>query len=378
MAPCEGRGPVSLVGAGPGDRGLLTVRGRERLLAADAIVCDRLAVTTLPCDLPASVELHWVGKEAGHHPVPQDEINALLVRLAREGKRVVRLKGGDPYVFGRGGEEALALSEAGVAFEVIPGVTAGVAVAAYAGVPVTHRHEAARVTFVTAHEAIRSSRCSVRWDLLAADPHATLVGYMGVTSLPDVVERLLAAGMDPATPAAMVERGTTSRQRVVTCTLSGLVDGVRREHLDAPALFVIGPTVRYATSRATASSVSVRPSCSYTGNSAARRSYARIDFQSSFSVATSSIDSGADASRAGQGGRREATRSQGRSGRRLRDPLVDPGPGDETATAWPLDHQTERPRFGSRATPGAYSSSHLMNGFLRPTMAFTISSTRPP
>jgi uroporphyrin-III C-methyltransferase/precorrin-2 dehydrogenase/sirohydrochlorin ferrochelatase len=242
----KGIGLVSLVGAGPGDAGLLTLRGWQRLMSADAVVYDRLAATALPCDLPVRVELHCVGKQAGTHPVPQEEINALLVRLAREGKRVVRLKGGDPYVFGRGGEEAEELSAHGVPFEVVPGVTAAVAVPAYAGVPVTHRREAVRATFVTAHETVKSDGNQVRWDLLAADPHATLLGYMGVTSLPTVVEQLLASGMDPETPAVMVEYGTTSGQRVVRSSVRELPEAVTAAGLNPPGLFIIGPTVRHA------------------------------------------------------------------------------------------------------------------------------------
>jgi uroporphyrin-III C-methyltransferase/precorrin-2 dehydrogenase/sirohydrochlorin ferrochelatase len=244
--PAQQAGFVSLVGAGPGDPQLLTLRGRQRLLGADAVVCDRLALSALPCDLPARVRIHGVGKTAGHHPVPQEEIALLLVRLARDGKKVVRLKGGDPYVFGRGGEEALALAEAKIPFEVVPGVTAGISVPAYAGIPVTHRREVVRVTFVTAHEAIKSAGPQVRWDLIAADPHATLVGYMGVTALRSAVEQLLAAGMDPRTPAAMVEQGCTSAQRNVRASAAELADAVARAGLQAPALFVIGPTVRHA------------------------------------------------------------------------------------------------------------------------------------
>jgi uroporphyrin-III C-methyltransferase/precorrin-2 dehydrogenase/sirohydrochlorin ferrochelatase len=243
--PGQGAGLVSLIGGGPGDPGLLTMRGRQRLLAADAVVYDRLAKTVLPCDLDPRVELHSVGKEEGHHPVPQEEINRLLVRLAREGKRVARLKGGDPFVFGRGGEEALALRQAGVPFEVVPSVTAGVAAPAYAGIPVTQRNEVVRLTLVTAHESIKSDGPQVRWDLLGQDAHATLVGYMGVSSLPNVARKLVDGGMDPDTPAAMIERGTTPAQRVVVATVSTLAERIQEAAIKPPALFVIGPTVRH-------------------------------------------------------------------------------------------------------------------------------------
>jgi uroporphyrinogen III methyltransferase/synthase len=236
---------VSLVGAGPGDPGLLSLRARQRLLSADVVVYDRLAAGALPCDLPQATQLHCVGKQAQHHPVTQEEIIALLLRLAREGKRVVRLKGGDPFVFGRGGEEAEALAEAGISFEIVPGVTAAIAVPAYAGIPITYRKEVVRVTLVTAHEAIKS-RGQVDWDLLAKDAHATLVGYMGVNSLPAVVGNLLKAGMDPHTPAAMIEQGTTASQRTVFSTVERLPEKAKEEGIEPPALFVIGPVVRHA------------------------------------------------------------------------------------------------------------------------------------
>jgi uroporphyrin-III C-methyltransferase/precorrin-2 dehydrogenase/sirohydrochlorin ferrochelatase len=242
----EPAGLVSLIGAGPGCPGLLTIRGRQRLLEADVVVFDRLAAPALPTELGAEVELHPVGKVAGNHPVPQEEINDLLVRLARAGKRVVRLKGGDPYVFGRGGEEAEVLAAENIPFEVVPGVTSGVAAMAWAGIPVTHRREAVRLTLLTAHEAIKSDGPQVRWDLLAQDPHATLVGYMGVSALPQVVANLLEHGMDPETPAAMVEQGTTSGQRRVLSTLKELPTAIEAAGLEPPALFAIGPTVGHA------------------------------------------------------------------------------------------------------------------------------------
>jgi uroporphyrinogen III methyltransferase/synthase len=209
-------------------------------------VYDRLAVPAMPCDLPDGVRLHPVGKEAGQHPMPQEEINALLVRLGRQGRRVVRLKGGDPDVFGRGGEEAEALAAAGVPFEIVPGVTSGVAVPAWIGVPVTHRGEAVRLTLVTAHESVKRDGPQVRWDLMGQDPHATIVGYMGVTSLPNVVAELLRSGMSPQTPAAMVQHGTTAAQRSVVATLAELPGAVAKADLGPPGLFVIGPTVQHA------------------------------------------------------------------------------------------------------------------------------------
>jgi len=242
----ERAGFVSLVGAGPGCPGLLSVRGRQRLEDAEAVVYDRLAAPALPCSLGPEVELHPVGKQAGSHPIPQEEINALLVRLARRGLRVVRLKGGDPYVFGRGGEEAEVLDAEGVAFEVIPGITSGVAAMAWAGIPVTHRREAVRLTLLTAHEAVKSDGPQVRWDLLAQDRNATIVGYMGVTALPEVVHQLLGGGMDPSTPAAMVEQGTTASQRKVISTIAELPDAVVAAGLQPPALFAIGPTIRHS------------------------------------------------------------------------------------------------------------------------------------
>jgi uroporphyrin-III C-methyltransferase/precorrin-2 dehydrogenase/sirohydrochlorin ferrochelatase len=245
-AKADRMGLVSLVGAGPGCPGLLTVRGRQRLLDANAVVFDRLAAPALPPELAPEIELHSVGKVAGYHPVPQEEINDLLVRLSRCGKRVVRFKGGDPFVFGRGGEEAEVLAAEGVPFEVVPGVTSGVAAMAWVGVPVTFRREAVRLTLFTAHESAKEDGPQVRWDLLAQDEHATLVGYMGVSGLPQVVANLVEHGMDPSTPAAMVEQGTTSSQRHVISVLSELPSAVASAGLEPPALFAIGPTVRHA------------------------------------------------------------------------------------------------------------------------------------
>jgi uroporphyrin-III C-methyltransferase / precorrin-2 dehydrogenase / sirohydrochlorin ferrochelatase len=236
-------GHVALVGSGPGNPGLLTVQGMNLLRSADAVVYDRLSIPALPLDLPDTVELHPVGKEAGNHPVPQDEINALLVRLARMGKRVVRLKGGDPFVFARGGEELAVLRREGIPCEAVPGVTAGIAGPAAAGIPVTFRGEAVRLTFVTAHEG-GSPR--VRWDLLARDTNATLIGYMGVSTLAEVAAALIENGMDPATPAAVIEQATLPGQRSVRAPLRDLADAARASGIKPPAIFVIGQVVRHA------------------------------------------------------------------------------------------------------------------------------------
>lgn len=236
-------GVVHLVGAGPGDPGLLTVRGRALLDAADAIVHDALVDPALlerrdPTRPPP--ELYDVGKRGGEaRSARQEDINALLVRLAREGKRVVRLKGGDPFVFGRGGEEAQALAEAGVPFDIVPGVTAGIAAAAYAGIPVTHRGLSTSVTFVTGHEDPEKGTSQTDWSALARTG-GTLVLYMGVKRLPEIVRRLVEHGMQEDMPAAAIEWGTFGRQRTVVATVGTLPDEMRRAGLAAPVVTVIG------------------------------------------------------------------------------------------------------------------------------------------
>jgi uroporphyrinogen III methyltransferase/synthase len=241
-------GIVYLVGAGPGDPGLLTLRGAELLVTCDAVVFDALANPALlalanVAERETAVELHDVGKRGGAaESAKQDEINALLVRLGREGKRVVRLKGGDPLVFGRGSEEARALAEAGVSFEIVPGVTAGIAAPAYAGIPVTHRGAATSVTFVTGHEDPTKDHTTVDWQALAR-AGGTIVLYMGVKTLPNIVAALIAGGMSSDTPAAAVQWGTHPRQRTVTATVSTLADAIREAGLTAPVITVIGPVV---------------------------------------------------------------------------------------------------------------------------------------
>ncbi len=242
-------GVVYLVGAGPGDPGLLTLRGGELLVTADAIVYDALANPALlglasVQERETPVELHDVGKRGGaSDSAPQSEINSLLIKLAGEGKRVVRLKGGDPLVFGRGSEEAQALAAAGVRFEVVPGVTAGIAAPAYAGIPVTHRGLSTCVTFVTGHEDPAKESTTVDWSALAR-AGGTIVLYMGVKTLPNISAALIAGGRSPETPAAAVQWGTHPHQRTVVATLATLSSAIEREGLGAPVITVIGDVVR--------------------------------------------------------------------------------------------------------------------------------------
>jgi len=241
-------GTVFLVGAGPGDPGLLTLRGGELLVTCDAIVYDALANPALlalaeATDRDQPVELYDVGKRGGSsESARQDAINDLLVRLAREGKRVVRLKGGDPFVFGRGSEEAEALAREGLRFEIVPGVTAGIAAPAYAGIPVTHRGVATSVTFVTGHEDPGKESTGVDWSALAR-AGGTIVLYMGVRTLPRISESLIGGGMPATTPAATVQWGTYPQQRTVTATLGTLAQAIEREGLTAPVITVIGAVV---------------------------------------------------------------------------------------------------------------------------------------
>lgn len=242
----QARGIVYLAGAGPGDPGLITVRARDLLESCDVIATDALAnpeIVAAARLANPNVEVLDVGKRGGSSAsASQEDINALLVRLGREGKRVVRLKGGDPLVFGRGSEEAQALAEAGVAFEIVPGVTAGVAAPAYAGIPVTHRGVATSVTFVTGHEDPSKPETQTDWSALAR-AGGTIVLYMGVKTLPRIADALMKGGMSAGTPAAAVQWGTHARQRTVSATISTIADAVTREGLTAPVITVIGDVV---------------------------------------------------------------------------------------------------------------------------------------
>jgi uroporphyrinogen III methyltransferase/synthase len=228
-------GRVLLVGAGPGDPGLLTRRAAEALASADVVLHDLLIPYEALDLVRAGAEVIDVGKRGGGAQVPQDDTNTLLLRHAQDGKVVVRLKGGDPFVFGRGGEEALLCAQHGIAFEVVPGVTAGVAAPAYAGIPVTHRGLAGAVAFVTGF----SAESDVDMDALAAFP-GTLVFYMGVRTLPQIAERLIAGGRDPDEAAAVVERGTLADQRTITGTLATIAQHAADAAVRAPSITIVG------------------------------------------------------------------------------------------------------------------------------------------
>jgi uroporphyrinogen III methyltransferase / synthase len=236
----ESPGIVFLVGAGPGDPALMTARALELIVAADVIVHDRLIPRGALAAARPEAEILYVGKEPGEASIPQEGIEELLIDRARQGKIVVRLKGGDPFVFGRGGEEAEALVDAGIPFEVVPGVTAGIAAPAYAGIPVTHREDASAVAFVTGHEDPEKEDSSLDFKPLAAFP-GTLVFYMGVKSLPGIAESLIAAGRDPSEPAAVIERGTLPGQRTVSSTLEGIAGAAAEAEIRPPSVTVVGP-----------------------------------------------------------------------------------------------------------------------------------------
>jgi len=238
-------GTVALVGAGPGDPGLLSARALELIAAADVILYDRLIPDAALDGARADAELVFVGKEGGGDSIPQAQTEELMLERARAGARVVRLKGGDPFVFGRGGEEALALRAAGIPFEVVPGITAGVAASAYAGIPVTHRGLASAVALVTGHEDPDKQDTALDWSALASFP-GTLVFYMGVRRLEQIAASLIAAGRPGSEPAAVVESGTLPAQRTVTATLQTIAAEVQRAGVRPPSITIVGAVAALA------------------------------------------------------------------------------------------------------------------------------------
>ncbi len=234
------RGEVYLVGAGPGDPDLLTFRALRLMQKADVIVYDRLVSKEVMELCRRDAERIYVGKERDNHAVPQEDINQLLVRLAREGKRVCRLKGGDPFIFGRGGEEIDTLAADGISFQVVPAVTAAAGVASYAGIPLTHRDYSQSVVFTTGH--LKDGTTDINWNALV-HPRQTVVFYMGLHGIDIICRELIAHGMATTTPVAMVQQGTTPNQRVITGTLENMPDKVRQAKLKPPTLIIVGEVV---------------------------------------------------------------------------------------------------------------------------------------
>lgn len=240
VVPPAAWGQVSLVGAGPGDPDLLTIKALKRLQQADVVVYDNLVGAGVLALIPAHVERIYVGKESSNHTVPQDEITLLLVALAQRGRKVVRLKGGDPFVFGRGGEELATIVEAGVSAEVVPGITAALGASAYSGIPLTHRDHAQSCIFVTGHR--KDGSYALDWPVLAR-PHQTVVIYMGVGALPGIVEALLRHGRRADTPVALVRKATHPDQKTVVGRLDTIVQAAAQADMQPPALIIVGEVV---------------------------------------------------------------------------------------------------------------------------------------
>jgi uroporphyrin-III C-methyltransferase len=237
-------GSVSIVGAGPGDPELITVRGLARIRAAEVLVYDRLVDPGLLAEAPPTAELIFAGKARGYAALDQSQIEAVLIDRASAGKRVVRLKGGDPYVFGRGGEEVAALVAAGIPVEIVPGISSAISVPASAGIPVTHRELSSELTIVTGHEDPKKPESALDWGWLASTK-GTLVILMGLHQLPSISERLIAGGKSPETPVAVIASGTRPDQRTITAPLGDIAAAASAAQLVAPALIVVGDVVRF-------------------------------------------------------------------------------------------------------------------------------------
>ncbi len=233
-------GTVYLVGSGPGDPELMTLKAARLVSEADVIVYDHLGAENVLDLARPDAEKIYAGKEASNHALPQEEINVLLVRLAKQGKRVVRLKGGDPFIFGRGGEEIETLAEHGVPFEVVPGVTAASGCGSYAGIPLTHRDHSQICVFATGH--LKDGSVNLDWKALAR-PNQTVVFYMGIGGAEEICRQLMSNGLPPEHPAAVVQHGTSRRQRVLTATLGTLAAEIEKSDIRPPALIIIGTVV---------------------------------------------------------------------------------------------------------------------------------------
>ena len=237
------QGKVYLVGAGPGDCGLLTVKGLEKLKIADVVVYDRLINNELLSFCKEECEKIFVGKESGYHPIKQEKITEILLNKSKAGNIVVRLKGGNPFVFGRGSEEAIALKKAGIDFEIIPGITSGLAAPIYSGIPITQRGLITQCVFVTAHECPDKPGTQVDWEKLAKLKNTSLVIYMGASRIEAISQKLIEYGMNPGTPAAVVENGTLPNQRTITARLDHITEEFKKENFHAPAIIMISPAI---------------------------------------------------------------------------------------------------------------------------------------
>jgi uroporphyrinogen III methyltransferase/synthase len=236
-------GKVFIVGAGPGDPGLITLNALEKLKQADVVVYDRLINNELLSFCSADCERVFVGKESGYHVIEQDKITEILINKSKAGLNVVRLKGGDPFVFGRGSEEVLDLRKAGIEFEIIPGITSGLSVPVYSGIPITQRGLITQCIFITAHECPDKPGTQVDWDKLAKLKNTSLIIYMGASRIETISEKLIKYGMDPATPVAAIENGTLPKQRTLTARLDKIAEEFKQQNFHAPVIIMVSPTV---------------------------------------------------------------------------------------------------------------------------------------
>ncbi len=236
------KGAVYLVGAGPGDPSLLTLKASKLLKKAEVVVYDNLVSKEILASIPSAIEKIYVGKKSKNHPVPQKEINEILIKKGKEGKRIVRLKGGDPFLFGRGGEEAQELKKNGIRFKVVPGITSALSAPAYAGIPVTHRNFSSSVAVVTGHEDPSKTKNRVQWSKLATSVD-TIIVLMGIENLAAIAEELVKGGRDPCTKVAVIENGTTKKQKITLGNLENIGEVSAKQNIKPPAVIVIGNVV---------------------------------------------------------------------------------------------------------------------------------------